>query len=63
MSVMNLIFFQPPIVKMISKGAKMDNEKLIFNPAATLPFAAFSLDLSSFFVFPDLLETLQTRNL
>jgi len=41
----------------------MCDEKTIFDSAATLPFAAFSLDLSSFFVFPDLLEALQTLNL
>ena len=56
---MSLIFFRPTIVKVRSKGAKIFDEKRnIHNPAAAFSFDAFSLDLSSFFVFPDPLEEL-----
>jgi hypothetical protein len=47
----------------IKRGAEMHDEKAILDPAPILLFPAFSLDLSSFFVFPDPLEALQTLKL
>ena len=45
------------------KRGGMFGEKAIFDAAADLFFSAFSLDLLSFFVFPDSLKAFPTLNL